>query len=95
MTTTPSPNTTGNAARQARYRAARQTGDGPDEQRLDLHISVPARMALRRLAKHHGLSQKTTLEQILLAAQDAVVQAAAGNGAAYYTLLEQPRENPS
>ena len=90
MTTNP----TGNAARQARYRTARRDGDGPAEQRLDLHIALPARMALRRLAKHHGLSQKTVLEQILLAAQNAVMEAAADNGAAYYTLLEQPRQNP-
>ncbi len=87
---TTNPNTTSNAARQARYRAARQTGDGPDEQRLDLHISLPARQALRRLAKHRHQSQKATLEQILLAAQDAAVATTTDNGANYYTLLEQP-----
>ena len=88
------PDTTGNAERQRRYRAARRDADGPAEQRLDLHIALPARMALRRLAKHHGLSQKTALEQILLAAQDTVVNAAADNGAAYYALLEPHQKNP-
>lgn len=82
--------TTGNAARQARYRAARRDGDGPAEERLDLHISLAARTALRRLAKHHGHTQKTTLEQILLAAEHAAVDATDDNGAAYYRLLDPP-----
>lgn len=44
---------------------------------------MQARNALKRLARHHGLTQKTTLEHILNQAQNNVLDASTDSGGAY------------
>ncbi len=78
------PAATPGAQRQQRYRQARRQAGGPMEERLDIMLDLHARMALKRLARHYGLSQKAALEKILLDQQRAVAEASSDAGEQYY-----------
>lgn len=56
------------AQRQAAYRSRRHDGEGT--RRLNTWISVCADFALRRLARHHGTSQRETIERLIIDADD-------------------------
>lgn len=58
-----------NAERQAAYRKRQQDGEG---ERLNMVISPTAGAALKRLAAHHGATQRRVLE-VLLAEAEAVL----------------------
>ena len=57
--------------RQAAYRSRRQDGEG--EYRLNTWISSQASFALGRLARHQGLSRRAVLEQLVIAADQAIL----------------------
>lgn len=57
------------AERQADYRARRATAGDNGERRINTWVSTGAALALARLAQHHGLSQRDTLERLLLEAE--------------------------
>lgn len=57
--------------RQAAYRSRRHDGDG--EYRLNTWVSSHAAFALRRLARHQGLSRRAMLEQLIIAADEAIL----------------------
>jgi hypothetical protein len=56
--------------RQAAYRSRRNDGDG--DRRLNTWLSTRAYFALRRLARHQGLSQRTVLEHLVIDADQAI-----------------------
>jgi hypothetical protein len=59
------------AERQAAYRSRRNDGDG--DHRLNTWISTSAYFALARLARHQGLSRRAVLEQLVIAADQAIL----------------------
>jgi hypothetical protein len=61
-----------NAERQAAYRARRAEAGDNGERRLNTWLSTAAALALERLARHHGLTQRALLERLLIEAQDNV-----------------------
>lgn len=58
-----------NSERQAAYRARRAEAGDNGERRLNTWLSTSAALALERLARHHGLTQRAMLERLLLEAQ--------------------------
>jgi hypothetical protein len=60
------------AERQAAYRARRDDGEG--ERRLNAWISVGAMLALKRLARRDGITEKEMIQRLILAADDAVLK---------------------
>ena len=74
-----------NAERQRRYRHnKREAENGSDfEERLDIMVTLDARNALRRLARHYDLTQKATLEKMLRDQQATVLEQASDHGKHY------------
>jgi hypothetical protein len=66
-----------NAQRQAKYRSQRPFAgpQGNGERRINCWVSTAAHAALRRLAAHHGLSQREMIEHLLLQADSHISQA--------------------
>lgn len=58
--------------RQAAYRSRRHDGEG--DRRLNTWLSNQAACALRRLAHHQGLSQRSVLEQLVIAADQTLLE---------------------
>ncbi len=65
------------AQRQAAYRASRcQAGaNGDGERRLNTWVSTGTHLALERLAKRYGVTQREMLERLIRAEDDGVVAA--------------------
>jgi hypothetical protein len=63
------------AARQAAYRQRRLRAgpEGNGDMLLNTWISAGAMLALKRLARRDGVSQRAMLEKLLLAADEAVL----------------------
>jgi hypothetical protein len=63
------------AQRQAEYRKNRPSAgdDRNGERRLNTWLSTRAFLALGRLARHQGMAQRAVLEQIIIAADDAIL----------------------
>jgi hypothetical protein len=63
------------AQRQKDYRSQRPFAgpDGNGERRLNTWLSTAAGLALQRLAKHQGISQRQVLEQLLRTADENVI----------------------
>lgn len=61
----------GNAKRQAEYRK-RHIKEGSD-QRLNVILDLQAKLALERMAKHYGVSNKELLERVLLETQSQLM----------------------
>ena len=59
------------AERQRAYRQ-RKLSEGTDV-RLDVVVSASAAAALQRLARHHGITQRAMLEQVLAQAEAAAI----------------------
>jgi hypothetical protein len=62
------------AQRQAAYRKRRFTAGDNGERRLNTWISTGASLALKRLATHHGMTQREVLESMLLSAEDQIMK---------------------
>ena len=61
-----------NAERQARYKKSRyQANNGDGEYQLNCWVTSQAKFALKRLAKHHGMTQRAVLEWLLSAADES------------------------
>lgn len=61
-----------NAERQAAYRARRHLGEG--DRRLNTWISVPADLALERLARRSGITKRAMIERLALAEDERIRQ---------------------
>ncbi|MDP2770548.1 MAG: hypothetical protein Q8O81_12035 [Giesbergeria sp.] len=61
-----------NAKRQAEYRK-RHIKEGSD-QRLNVILDLDVKLALERMAKFHGVSNKSLLERVLLDAQSCLLE---------------------
>lgn len=61
-----------NAERQAAYRARRSAAGDNGERRINTWVSTGAALALRRLARHEGVSSREVLERLIGAADDRI-----------------------
>ena len=61
-----------NAKRQAEYRQ-RHMKEGSD-QRLNVILGLDAKLALERMAKHEGITNKSLLERVLLETQSRILE---------------------
>ena len=63
------------AERQAAYRKKRPYAgaEGNGERNLNMWVHTAAALALARLARHQGLSQREVLERMIVAADDAIL----------------------
>ncbi len=61
------------AERQAAYRAGRFMARENGEHRLNTWVSTETHFALRRLARHHGVTQKQILERLIKAEDDRIL----------------------
>ncbi len=61
-----------NAKRQAEYRK-RHIKEGSDK-RLNVILGLDAKLALERMAKHYGVTNKNVLERLLLEAQSRLLE---------------------
>jgi uncharacterized protein YidB (DUF937 family) len=57
--------------------------DGNGERRLNTWVATGAAQALRRLARHHGVSQREMLERLILDADERIVKALDPDSAAW------------
>ena len=65
-----------NAERQARYKKTRyQANNGDGEYQLNCWITSQAKFALKRLAKHHGITQRAVLEWLLTECDETTFRA--------------------
>ena len=71
-----------NAKRQAEYRK-RHLKEGSD-QRLNVILGLDAKLALERMAKLHGVSNKELLERVLLETQSQLIAEMDGEQQACY-----------
>jgi hypothetical protein len=62
------------AERQREYRARRPFAgpDGNGERRINTWVSTGAALALERLARHHGVTKRQMLEQLIEAADERI-----------------------
>jgi hypothetical protein len=86
-----------NAQRQADYRARHLQSEDGHLQRLGLMVDQHAKLALHRLAKCYGVTQRSILEGLILQAQRVAVDEAMAmspnDHADYYDgLLRLPRQ---
>lgn len=75
------------AERQREYRQRRPEAGDNGERRLQCWINTKAKMALQRLARHHGVSQREILERLLVEADLATSQGMGGEE--FETYLQQ------
>lgn len=63
------------AERQAQYRATRYNAgvNGNGERRLNTWVSTGAHLALERLARRYGVTQREMLERLIRAEDDGVI----------------------
>jgi len=67
------------AERQAAYRAKRyERNNGDGESLLHVLIRSQAKFALERLAKHHKLTMKAMIEQLVIEADDTIIKKLGG-----------------
>lgn len=64
-----------NAERQAEYRARRphEGADGNGERRLSLWVDTGTALALKRLARHSGTTQREVIRRLVAAPDDAII----------------------
>jgi hypothetical protein len=61
------------AERQAAYRKARPTAGENGERRISTWVSTSAALALNRLARRYGVTQRDMLERLIKAADGEIV----------------------
>lgn len=54
-----------NAERQKEYRKSRGVAGDNGERRINMFVSTSAALSLKRLATHHGLTQRAMLEKLI------------------------------
>jgi len=60
------------AERQAAYRKKRPMAGENGERRINTWVSTSAALALARLARHHGATNREMLERLITAADDEI-----------------------
>ena len=60
------------AERQAAYRNRRPSAGENGERRINTWVNTGAALALARLARHHGLTQRAMLEHLVAVADEAI-----------------------
>jgi hypothetical protein len=83
------------AERQAVYRTRRSTAGENGERRLNAWISTGAALALKRLAAYHGKTQRQILDDLLLDAEEGILQQLRNDEAAFNQFLEPNRKDLS
>jgi hypothetical protein len=83
------------AERQAVYRTRRSTAGENGERRLNAWISTGAALALKRLAAYHGKTQRQILDELLLDAEEGILQQLRNDEAAFNQFLEPNRKDLS
>lgn len=63
------------AERQAEYRKKRATAGDNGERRINTWVTTGAALALGRLAKRYGVTQRQMLERLILSADQQIVSA--------------------
>jgi hypothetical protein len=61
------------AERQAAYRQSRSTAGENGERRINTWVTTGASLALARLARHHGYTNRDMLERLIIAADEKIV----------------------
>jgi hypothetical protein len=79
------------AQRQAAYRKRRPEAGDNGERRLNTWLSTGAALALKRLAAHHGMTQRQILEQMLISAEDEILEELRSNDEAFNQFLDGER----
>lgn len=82
-----------NAKRQAEYRQ-RHMKEGSD-QRLNVILGLDAKLALERMAKHDGVTNKSLLERVLLEAQSRLLEDMDGEQQTRYYDVKTPTAPPT
>ncbi|WP_186407844.1 hypothetical protein [Candidatus Accumulibacter aalborgensis] len=80
--------TTTSAERQQAYRAKRPFAGDNGERRLQSWVSTATALALGRLARRAGTTQRAVLEQLILDADRAVTQAMSDDELDHYLALQ-------
>lgn len=62
------------AERQREYRANRQLAGENGERRVTAYVSTRAALALKRLSRSYGVTQRELLEKLLIAEEDKVLR---------------------
>jgi len=62
------------AERQKEYRANRQLAGENGERRVTAYVSTRAALALKRLSRSYGVTQRELLEKLLIAEEDKVLR---------------------
>ena len=81
------------AERQEMYRSRRSTAGENGERRLNTWISTGAALALKRLAAHHGKTQRQILDNLLLNAEEDILHQLRRDEAAFNQFLEPNRKD--
>ena len=82
-----------NAKRQAEYRK-RHMKEGSD-QRLNVILGLDAKLALERMAKHGGVTNKSLLERVLLEAQSRLLEDMDGEQQTRYYDVKTSTNSPT
>lgn len=87
-----------NAQRQADYRARHLKSEDGRLQRLGLMVDLHAKLALHRLAKCYGVTQRSMLESLIMQAQhvaidEAIAMSPNGHAEYYDGRLKLPRQS--
>jgi tRNA threonylcarbamoyladenosine modification (KEOPS) complex Cgi121 subunit len=61
-----------NAERQQEFRKRQQTAGENGKRKIECYVTTGAELALKRLARHKGISQGAALELLLNAAEEAI-----------------------
>lgn len=64
---------TSSAERQAKYRQSRAYAGDNGERRINTWVASGTALALGRLAKHYGVTQREILERLILAADQQIL----------------------
>jgi len=78
---------TTSAERQRAYRARRSCAGENGERRLQTWVSTAAALALRRLARHAGITRRAFLEKLILDADQVITRAMSDDAFDQYLAL--------
>lgn len=75
------------AERQRKYRESRKMAGENGYRQINAWVSTEAALALKRLARRHGVTQREMLERLLIDAQDTVMRGLSDEELSDYLLL--------
>jgi len=65
---------TTSAQRQAQYRRRRGESGENGERRISMWVSTAAALALKRLARHNGITQRQMIEMLVIATDERIMR---------------------